>query len=110
MRIPPAANVAQLECMLELSSGVSCAGRIINMSLEGALVGSNAFMMSNARLPKAGDTGVITFSPQIKGKQETLKIPCRVAYVNSGQVGINIISPMLTNRQQALLMDLVGSN
>ncbi|MEE4378067.1 MAG: hypothetical protein V2J55_11240 [Candidatus Competibacteraceae bacterium] len=99
---------SQLECMLELSSGISCAARIVNLSMDAALVSSNMLMMPGARVPKAGDTGLMTFSASVGGKRETLKIPCRVAYVNSGQLGVNIMSPMLTNQQQALLTHLVG--
>ncbi|NJN47116.1 MAG: hypothetical protein HC808_12230 [Candidatus Competibacteraceae bacterium] len=94
--------------MLELSSGISCAARIVNLTLDAAMVSSNMLMMPGARLPKPGDTGIMTFSVPLGGKRETLKIPCRVAYVNSGQVGLNIMSPMLTSQQQAHLQNLVG--
>jgi hypothetical protein len=97
---------AQRECMLELGGGMSCYGQIVNLTLDNALVSTNAFAMSGRRTPKVGATGVITVNVKTRDKQETLKISCRVAYINAGQVGVNILSSALTNYQQELLKEI----
>jgi len=102
----------QKEIMLELGGGMSCYGQIVNLTQDNALIGTNAFSMTGRRPPSVGTTGIMSMTVSTHGKQEALKISCRVAYVNSGQIGLNILASGLTNYQQELLRQVTegGSN
>lgn len=98
----------QSECMLELAGGMACYGQLINLSPDTALVSTNAFI-GGRRIPKVGDTGVITLNISSRGKREALKVSCRVSYTQSGQISLNLMTSAMTKYQQEVLKEVTQS-
>jgi len=98
-----------LACLLETSSG-TLPGRTSLLSEDEASLQFPSLVFPNIRKPKIGSTGVLTLTFHLHGHPiETLKIPCRVAYVISILVGVRLNTQALNSQQHERYIMLLKS-
>jgi hypothetical protein len=91
----------RLSCSLEVPGSTAVAGYTRDLSQQDVSLQSAALATPGPRRPKPGDTGVLTL--QIHGPglpRTTLKIPCRVGFINGNIVSIQINTAGLGTQQK----------
>ncbi len=107
---PDSSKKLELPCTLEVAGCGVLAGRTHDLSSQEILIQCPCLVFPGARKPKIGATGLITLTFHLPGiSRETLKIPCRVAYVSSNMVGLQINVQVLNSHQRERFADLLMS-
>ncbi len=89
-----------LPCTLELTSRIGYKGETRDLSMLEATVNLPSLCFPGSKPPKFGATGVLSVSLRGGGIREVMKIPCRIDYVSTTQVGLTLRSQALNTRQQ----------
>lgn len=91
----------RLPCAIEVAGASPLQGQTRDISPDGVSGHFPGMMVPGRRLPKLGDTGVLTLSaPPGAMSRQALKIPCRVAHVTGNVIGLQINTQLLTLPQR----------
>jgi hypothetical protein len=99
-----------LPCLVEVAGCGVLAGHTHEMTADDVSMQCPSLAFPGARKPKTGSTGVLTLAFHLAGGlRETLKIPCRIAYVTANILGVQINTQMLNSHQRECFAELLKS-
>jgi hypothetical protein len=100
----------QLPCILEVAGCGLLSGRTRELTEQEISMQFPNLAYKGARKPKVGTSGVLTFELIMYGNpKEVLRMPCRINYVSSIIVGVQINTQVLNSRQRARFAELLES-
>ena len=98
----------QLPCILESSGCGFLNGRTRELSEQEVSLQCPGLVYPGARKPKVGTSGILTFEFILFGNpREMLRMPCRIKYVISSTVGVQINLQSLNLHQRHCFTDLL---
>jgi hypothetical protein len=99
-----------LPCLVEVAGCGVLAGHTYEMTANDISMQCPGLAFPGARKPKVSSSGVLTLTFHLAGaSRETLKIPCRIAYVTANILGVQINSQALNSHQRESFAELLKS-
>ena len=97
----------RMPCSLAKPSGMMFSGNTKDVSLEGVLMESMAFM-GGACPVSIGDSGLLTLRFKMDGKEDSIKVRCLIAHISSNGVGIRIRTNDMIKKDQDKLGQIIA--
>lgn len=97
----------RLPCQLEVSAATTLLGHTVDMCSAGVLIDSHDLTRPGIQKPRINQSGLLTVVCKHVSRNP-LKLPCRIAHVTAGCIGLNLHLASMDRRQQQIFRRLLG--